>query len=128
MAGTFVLTDTLGNVFDSLFANASQGVSAVVRAREPFKADTGPGGSNQQNRPPVPEGLADQVAGVKGVEQAQGVIQGTALVVEKNGKDFIQHAAPTIGVAWFPKGQEVAKAFQNVTDARPTPAHDAAPD
>ena len=102
MAGTFVLTDTLGHVFDNLFANAEQGVDAVVRAQEPFKASTGPGSTNQQNRPPIPEALQDQIAGVKGVAKVQGVIQGSALVFEKNGKDFVQHGAPTIGVAWFP--------------------------
>ncbi|HZP29000.1 MAG TPA: FtsX-like permease family protein [Acidimicrobiia bacterium] len=128
MAGTFVLTDTLGNVFDSLFAKASQGVDAVVRSREPFKADTGPGSNNQQNRPPVPENLVDQVEQVKGVARAQGVIQGTALVFEKNQKDFVQHAAPTLGVAWFPKGQEVAQAFQNVEGRRPADADEVALD
>jgi putative ABC transport system permease protein len=128
MAGTFVLTDTLGNVFDNLFANASQGVSAVVRAKEPFKASTGPGSNNQQNRPPVPESLTDQVAVVKGVARVQGVIQGSALVFEKNGKDFIQHAAPTIGVAWFPPGQEVSKSFQNVKGRRPSTADEVALD
>jgi putative ABC transport system permease protein len=128
MAGTFVLTDTLGNVFDSLFANATQGVDAVVRAREPFKANTGPGSNNQQNRPPVPETLTDQLAHVKGVQRVQGVIQGSALVFEKNQKDFIQHAAPTFGVAWFPPAQEVAKSFQNVRGRRPATADEVALD
>ena len=118
MAGTFVLTDTLGNVFDSLFGNATQGVDAVVRAREPFKADTGPGSSGQQNRPPIPENLQGEVAQVDGVARVQGVVQGVALVFDKQG-DAIQHAGPTIGVAWFPPGQEVGKAFSNVRGHRP---------
>ena len=32
MSGTFVLTDTLGNVFDKLFTDATKGVDADVRA------------------------------------------------------------------------------------------------
>ena len=32
MAGTFVLTDTLGNVFDELFADVNRGVDVGVRA------------------------------------------------------------------------------------------------
>ena len=128
MAGTFVLTDTLGHVFDNLFANAEQGVDAVVRAQEPFKASTGPGSTNQQNRPPIPEALQDQIAGVKGVAKVQGVIQGSALVFEKNGKDFVQHGGPTIGVAWFPQGQQVAKAFSNVQGHRPQNADEVAVD
>jgi putative ABC transport system permease protein len=128
MAGTFVLTDTLGNVFDSLFANATQGVDAVVRAREPFKADTGPGSANQQNRPPVPESLQDEVAQAKGVAKVQGVIQGTAVVFEKNGTDAIQHNGPTLAVAWFPPGQEVSKSFSNVDGHRPQTADEVAVD
>ena len=33
MSGTFVLTDTLGSVFDKLFTEATKGVDADVRAR-----------------------------------------------------------------------------------------------
>ena len=33
MAGTFVLTDTLDNVFDDLFTNTTKGVDAVVASR-----------------------------------------------------------------------------------------------
>ncbi|MSO78969.1 MAG: hypothetical protein EXQ79_05125 [Acidimicrobiia bacterium] len=35
MAGTFVLTDTLGNVFDGLFADVNRGVDVAVRGRRP---------------------------------------------------------------------------------------------
>ncbi len=128
MAGTFVLTDTLGNVFDSLFANATQGVDAVVRAQEPFKASTGPGSSNQQNRPPVPETLQNEVAQATGVAKVQGVIQGTAVVFDKNGQDAIQHAGPTLGVAWAPPGQEVGKRFSNIHGHRPQTADEVAVD
>ena len=34
MAGTLVLTDTIGKTFDSLFANVNSGTSAFVRRRD----------------------------------------------------------------------------------------------
>ncbi len=87
------------------------------RAREPFKADTGPGSSGQQNRPPIPESLQGEVAQVDGVARVQGVVQGVALVFDKHG-DAIQHAGPTIGVGWVPAAQEVGRSFTNVKGHR----------
>ena len=59
MAGTFVLTDTLGNVFDDLFANTTKGVDAVVRATKPFDA-------RRQQRQPVDPSAGARVARVDG--------------------------------------------------------------
>lgn len=105
MAGTFVLTDTLGNVFDNLFANTTKGVDAVVRSREPFKASNQQGGG-EQTRPPVPASLVDTVRDVDGVALAQGNLLGYALVTGTDG-EAIQNQAPTFGLPWFPKGESV---------------------
>ena len=37
MAGTFVLTDTMGKVFDDLFADVNAGTDAYVRGRNRFR-------------------------------------------------------------------------------------------
>jgi putative ABC transport system permease protein len=95
MAGTFVLTDTLGNVFDDLFANTTKGVDAVVRAQ---LFSGGNNGGNNSTRPPVPESLVPTVQAVKGA--VSGVI-GFAIVAGKDG-DFIQNQAPTLGTTWYP--------------------------
>ena len=100
MAGTFVLTDTLNNVFTELFTNTTKGVDAVVRSREPFKASNEQGGG-EETRPPVPDSLVDVVSDVDGVDLAQGNLAGTALVIGKDG-EAILNQAPTIGVAWYP--------------------------
>jgi putative ABC transport system permease protein len=110
MAGTFVLTDTLGNVFDDLFANTTKGVDAVVRAREPFK---GQGQAAGPTRPPVPEALAGDVQQVRGVECAQGNVFEYALIIGKDGK-AVQNQAPTFGTGWYPrcpKGPAVNQSF-----------------
>ncbi|MCJ7437199.1 MAG: ABC transporter permease, partial [Acidimicrobiia bacterium] len=104
MDGTFVLTDTLGGVFDSLFVDANKGVDTVVRAREPFKAQ---GQNGSATRPPVPAALDEMVATVPGVAKAQGSVFGSALVHAKPqaGKtegEVIQHQAPTFGTSWYP--------------------------
>src|SRR5215510_478831 len=90
MAGTFVLTDTLGHVFDNLFESTTRGVDAVVRAKEPFEPENEQGGG-EQTRPPVPESLVDVVAGVDGVELAQGSLAGYALVTGKDGEAIINN-------------------------------------
>jgi len=105
MAGTFVLTDTLGSVFDNLFANTTKGVDAVVRAKEPFKASNQQGGG-EQTRPPVPASLVDTVQDVKGVDLAQGNLLGYALVTGTDG-EAIQNQAPTFGLPWFPRRESV---------------------
>src|SRR6478672_6235297 len=113
MAGTFVLTDTLGNVFDNLFANTTRGVDAVVRAKEPFKPSNEQGGG-EVTRPPVPDSLVGVVRGVDGVDVAQGNLQdGYALVTGKDGEAIVNQA-PTLGVAWYPRQRAVNQSLELV--------------
>src|SRR6266540_2168364 len=98
MAGTFVLTDTLGNVFDDLFTDTTKGVDVVVRSREPFKAENDQGG-NAETRPPVPASLEQTVQRMPGVKLAQGSVFEYALVIGKDGK-AVQNQAPTFGTSW----------------------------
>ncbi|HEX4433250.1 MAG TPA: ABC transporter permease, partial [Acidimicrobiales bacterium] len=66
IAGTFVLTDTLHNTFNTLFGNIYQSVDFQVRGVAQF----GSGGTATRN--PVPESLASTVRAVPGVEAAEG--------------------------------------------------------
>lgn len=109
MAGTFVLTDTLGNVFDDLFADTTKGVDAVARAKEPFEAQ---GQNPVDTRPPVPEALDAAVRDIPGVELAQGNVFQYALVLDKEG-EAIQNQAPTFGTGWY-RGPSVSQAFEFV--------------
>jgi putative ABC transport system permease protein len=104
MAGTFVLTDTLGNVFDDLFTNVNEGVDASVRSRQAFDETAGGPGA-QVTREPVSESLLPTVEGAEGVTAVEGSVTGYALVVSlKDGEPDkeIQNQAPTIGVSWGP--------------------------
>ncbi len=63
IAGTFILTDTLHNTFDTLFGNIYQNIDFQVRGVAQF----GSGGTATRN--PVPESLvSDTVRSVLGVE------------------------------------------------------------
>ncbi len=96
MAGTLVLTDTLGRTFDGLLANANQGTDAYVRS------------SNEVTdglisvRPRITASLAQTISHVPGVAGAAGYVEGYAQIVGKDGKVLGNPAqgAPTIGASW----------------------------
>jgi putative ABC transport system permease protein len=105
MAGTFVLTDTLGNVFDGLFADVNRGVDVALRGKEPFK-DTAGGPGTQVVREPLDGSVLDAVEQVDGVVMVEGTVGGLVEVVKlERGKpsETIAHGqAPTLGVTWGP--------------------------
>ncbi|MCZ7529796.1 MAG: ABC transporter permease [Acidimicrobiia bacterium] len=114
MAGTLVLTDTIGKAFDDLFASVNEGVDAVVREESPFDDDFG-----QAIRSPIPEQIADELTAVDGVESVEGNVFGAATVIgtpeqiakrEKEGDDALGRnrgaQSPALGFNW-PVAQEV---------------------
>ncbi|MFO7592284.1 MAG: FtsX-like permease family protein [Acidimicrobiia bacterium] len=117
MAGTFVLTDTLGNVFDQLFVDVNRGVDVAVRSPAAFE-EQGPTG--ETTREPIPDTLLPTVRDVAGVRTAEGGVQGYALVVALDDRgepgEAIQNQAPSIGVTWGPD-RELNGAFGG--DGRP---------
>src|SRR5688500_8958304 len=80
MAGTLVLTDTIGRTFDTMFADANAGTDAVVRGKG--EVDTG----FTVERDNVPAGLVATVKAVPGVAAAEGLVEGYTQVVGKDGK------------------------------------------
>jgi putative ABC transport system permease protein len=123
MSGTFVLTDTIGNVFDDLFADVNRGVDVAVRSKPAFDETAGGPGS-QEVRQPIPESLLGVVEQVPGVRAAQGNVQGYALVAELKADgtpgDPVAHQAPSIGVSWG-KDRQLSQAFGG--DGRPEAGH-----
>src|SRR5690242_12672576 len=82
VSGTYVLTDTLKRSFDHVFAQTAIGVDVVVRTRAPFGTDT-------SSRVRMPAGIINIVRGVQGVGKAEGVVEGYAQFVERDGKTAI---------------------------------------
>ena len=112
IAGTFVLTDTLHNTFDSLFGNIYQNVNFQVRGVAQF----GSGGTATRNA--VPESVLATVRAVPGVEAAAGSVEGYAQFINHDGKAISTDGAPTLGVAFDPNQQ--ISALRIVQGRQPT--------
>ena len=98
VSGTFVLTATISSTFDKLFTEIYQNTDAVVRAKQTFDSNFGGG------RGRVDASLLPVVRGTTGVAQADGSVQGLAVIVDKNDKALGSNGqgAPTFGFAWIP--------------------------
>src|SRR4051794_41511981 len=99
MSGTSVLTATIQQTFDDLFANIYHGTDAVVRAPQVLDSDFGSG-----QRPNIPASLVDVVRQTPTVAAAEGNISANtyAQVVDKDGKAIGGSNAPTFGLGWDP--------------------------
>src|SRR3954447_9681865 len=100
MAGTLVLTDTVGRTFNDLFGDVYKNTDVVVRGDPVFE---GPAGVGVQ-RGRVDDSLVAGVRHAPGVAEAQGRVFGSARLIGKNGKALGHPAngAPTIGGDWTP--------------------------
>jgi len=97
MSGTLVLTDTIGQTFDGLFADANAGTDAYVRSQTAI--DDPEVGSE---RPRLDAAVVDDVAAVEGVAAAEPVIEAYAQIVDRAGEPIGDPAtgAPTYGGIW----------------------------
>jgi putative ABC transport system permease protein len=94
LAGTLVFTDTMGRTFDDLFADIYADTDTVVRASSDIEDQMG-----FAVRGRIPDSTVDLVAGVDGVAQAVGFVQGFAQIVGSDG-DVIGNPSqgpPTFG-------------------------------
>ena len=95
MAGTLVFTDTVGATFDSVLAEANDGVDAYVRT--PSEIDLGYG----EPGPRLDASLAETVASVDGVDDVALRINGYAQLVGPDGQpvgDVSEY--PAFGSSW----------------------------
>src|SRR4029079_16455024 len=92
LAGTLILTNTMGIAFDMLFGKIGAGTDVVVRTHAPYAQTEGVG----TNRGPIAEEVLDQVRGVDGVRVAEGSVQGYALLTDTDGRAVTTNGgAPT---------------------------------
>jgi putative ABC transport system permease protein len=104
MAGTMVLTDTIGHTFNDLSTGVYKGTDAEVRAKAVFSGPTMGGGDQ---RPLISASLVAALRRVPGVAAAEGSAYGYARLTGKNGKALGNPAAgaPTLGGNWNLVGQ-----------------------
>ncbi|WP_167880433.1 ABC transporter permease [Nocardioides guangzhouensis] len=124
LAGTLILTNTMGIAFDMLFGKIGSGTDTVVRAEAPFTQTEGVG----TNRGPIAASVLDQVKKVDGVRAAEGTVQGYALLTDTHGKAITTNGgAPTNGYS-MPSDEELRGDVELLSGHAPTNAHEVAID
>ena len=98
MAGTLVLTDTIRQTFDGLFADADDGVDAYVRS----STLTGEGTMNEQ-RSRLDDSVVDDIASLDGVLATAPVVQGYAQLLDADGAPLgdPMNGPPTLAGNWI---------------------------
>lgn len=91
VSGAFVLTDTLGRVFDDLFVSTSAKTDVEVRGEQLFESD------GVVAREQVPTAALDRILQVDGVAAATGDVSGYAQVIGKDGEAYGTNGPPTFG-------------------------------
>ena len=102
ISGTFVLTDTLHNTFNTLFGHVYQNIDFEVRGKAAFNDNSAGGGTG---RKPIPESIVTTVRKVPGVSYAEGSVTGYAQFVAPDGKAVSTGGAPTLGLSFDPNPQ-----------------------
>ncbi|MFI7650120.1 ABC transporter permease [Micromonospora sp. NPDC049460] len=98
VSGAFVLTDTLGRSFDSIFADAYEGVDVNVAAKPKIDVAEAEG---MQAAQPLPAATLDKVRAVPGVAEATGVVGvDGARLIGSNGKVVTSFGPPQMGENW----------------------------
>jgi putative ABC transport system permease protein len=91
VSGAFILTDSLQKSFDSAITDIGKDIDLHVRVSDEF----GSGSSY------VPADLADQLAGIQGVDVVEPQVEGTALIIGKDGQPLEAEGGVETGTAWL---------------------------
>ncbi|MBM0233813.1 ABC transporter permease [Micromonospora sp. STR1_7] len=98
VSGAFVLTDTLGRSFDSVFADGFSEIDVNVAAKPKVELSEMEG---EQTAAPLPAAVVDRVRQVPGVASATGVVNADgARVIGSNGKVVTSFGPPQLGENW----------------------------
>ena len=93
VAGTFMLTDSIDQAFNSIFTDVRKGSNAVISGKTAFDLSSGVGST----APTLDDSLLGKVRGLSDVEAAEGSVDGEAQLIGKNGKAIVYGGAPNLG-------------------------------
>ena len=93
VAGTFMLTDSIDQAFDSIFTDVRKGSNAVISGKTAFDLSSDVGSA----APTLDDSLLGKVRGLSDVEAAEGSVDGQAQLIGKNGKAIVYGGAPNLG-------------------------------
>jgi putative ABC transport system permease protein len=98
VTGSFVLTDSITNAFDAIFASTYKNTDAVITGKSAFKAS----GNNGSTDLSFDESLLAKVKTLPDVAAALGGVQGDAHLIGKDGKAIVYGGAPNLGFSVDP--------------------------
>ena len=117
VCGTYVLTDSISQAFDSIFASTYQNTDAVITGKRAFSGSE----SGNTVNPSFDESLLAKVKALPDVGAALGGVQGDAHLIGQNGKAIVFGGAPNIGFSVDPSQPQ----FNSLTLAKGSwPGHD----
>ena len=94
VSGTFVLTDSIDQAFDSIFTDVRKGSNVVISGKSAFDLSDGSGAT----APAFDESLLQDVRAVSGVQAAEGSVDSeTAQFIGEDGKAVVYGGAPNLG-------------------------------
>jgi putative ABC transport system permease protein len=93
VSGTYVLTDSIDQAFDSIFTDVRTGSNAVITGQSAFDLTEGSGVA----APSFAESLLDEVRALPDVAEAEGSVDGEAQLIGENGKAVVYGGAPNLG-------------------------------
>ena len=94
ISGTYVLTDSIDQAFDSIFTDIRKGSSAVISGKPAFDLGDGSG----VTAPTIDEALLPQVRDLSSVAQAEGSVDSDATqLIGDDGKAVVSGGAPNLG-------------------------------
>ena len=93
VAGTFMLTDSIDQAFDTIFTDSRKGSDAVISGKSAFDVTEGSG----TNAPTLSESLLPEVQRLPEVAAAEGSVNGEAQLIGDDGKAIVYGGAPNLG-------------------------------
>lgn len=108
VSGTYVLTDSMSRVFDDLVRGGEQTIDVFVRGTT---GDVGTAAVEQFDvvPPPLAAELLDEVLAVPGVREAEGSVEGFAMIVRPDGEAIVPVGPPTLGTGWSDRSERVVR-------------------
>jgi putative ABC transport system permease protein len=91
VSGTFVLTDSINQAFNSIFTDVRKGSDIVITGKAATSTNNG------STAPTVPASLLTEVRGLSDVELAEGGVNGEAHLIGSDGKAIVFGGAPNLG-------------------------------
>src|ERR671918_2839347 len=103
VSGTFVLTDSIDQAFDTIFTDVREGSNVVVTGKSAFDVSEGSGST----APSFDESLLERVRELDSVAEAEGSVDAEAQLIGDDGKAIVYGGAPNLGFSIANGGSRV---------------------